>query len=210
MNFILFGVILLFANVANVFGDHQILIEKLTSEYLPKEKSLWKKIDTQLILLDRGSLLNEIYREHSRIFNEFGENNELSEIKLLLNSNTHKHDKLISTVQSIDTNVKNIKEYLSKGQYAKLTDLAKNAVDQIQNAANDLYNITGKRSFWVDLVNVSFFLFTNFITNLNMLNFLKRFFTYIIFLDVKQKSIKNVFKKKKNRRAMANRACWAM
>ncbi|XP_031621010.1 uncharacterized protein LOC116339329 [Contarinia nasturtii] len=149
-HFIWFGVFLL---LTNVLGDQQILIDKFTSEYFPKEKALWKKIDTQLILLDRGSLLNEIYREHSRILSDFGENNEFGEIKVLKSLGVQKYSRLISTVQTITSNVKNIKEHLAKAEYTKLVDLAKNAANQIQNSANDLHNIIGKRSFWIDLVD---------------------------------------------------------
>lgn len=139
-----------------MFGDNQILIDKLTNEYLASEKALWKKIDTQLILLDRGSLLNEIYHEHLRILNnDFGEN------RVLWNLGIQKYEKLINIVLSIDTNVKNIKDYLTKSQYAKLIDLVQNAAQQIQKSTDDLNAIIGQRSFWSELVDVRKFFFCN-------------------------------------------------
>lgn len=135
-----------------MFGEHQILVDKLTSEYLIKEEALWKKINTQLILLDRGSLLNEIYREHSRILN-----NDFGEHKILFGLGIQKYEPLINTILSIDTNVKNIKEYLRRADYTKLADLAKNAASQMQRSLNDLQNVISQRSFWNDLINVSHF-----------------------------------------------------
>lgn len=149
MRFILLGVLLLFTKANQVFGDNQILIDKLTSEYISVEKALWKKIDTQLILLDRGSFLSEIYREHSRILN-----NDVDEHKVLWSLGIEKYQQLINTVLSIETNSKNIKEYLCKSQYVKLVELAKNAAAQMQQAANELHAIIGQPTFWTDLVSV--------------------------------------------------------
>lgn len=147
MKLLLFGIVLLFTS-ANC-GDQQILIDKLTAEYLAVEKALWKKIDTQLILLDRGSLLSEIYHEHSRILsNDFGEN------RVLWSLGIQKYERLINIVLSIDTNVKNIKDYLIKSEYVKLVDLARNAGQQMQKSAADLDDIAAQRSFWNDLLDV--------------------------------------------------------
>lgn len=158
MKFILFALFVLFISSENVFGDHQILIDKLTNEYLTNEKALWKKIDTQLILLDRGSLLNEIYREHSRILN-----NDFGEHKVVWSLGIQKYEQLINTVLSIDTNVKNVKDYLTKAEYTKLADLAKNAATPMHQSLNNLHNIISQRSFWTDLVNVrAFFVFDHF------------------------------------------------
>lgn len=155
MNNISFGLfILVIVSSGNVvFGDHSILIDKLTNEYIVQEKALWKKIDTQLILLDRGSLLNEIYREHSRILN-----NDFGDTKLLWSLGIQKYERLINTVLAIDTNIKNIKAYLMKAEYARLTDLAKNAASQMIQSADDLNTIIANKPFWTDLAsNVTYF-----------------------------------------------------
>lgn len=155
MNNISFGLfILVVVSSGNVvFGDHSILIDKLTNEYIVQEKALWKKIDTQLILLDRGSLLNEIYREHSRILN-----NDFGDTKLLWSLGIQKYERLINTVLAIDTNIKNIKAYLMKAEYARLTDLAKNAASQMIQSADDLNTIIANKPFWTDLAsNVTYF-----------------------------------------------------
>lgn len=149
MRFIWLGVLLLFTKTDQAFGDNQILIDKLASEYISVEKALWKKIDTQLILLDRGSFLSEIYREHTRILN-----NDFDEHKVVFSLGIQKYQRLINTVLSIDTNARNIKEYLSKSQYVKLVDLAQNAATQMQQSADELHAIIGQRSFWTDLVSV--------------------------------------------------------
>lgn len=147
MKLVVFGIFLLFTSAK--CGDQQILIDKLTTEYLGVEKALWKKIDTQLILLDRGSLLSEIYHEHSRILNnDFGEN------RVLWSLGIQKYERLINIVLSIDTNVKNIKDYLIKSEYVKLVDLARNAGQQMQKSADDLNDIIGQQSFWNELLDV--------------------------------------------------------
>lgn len=148
-----FCLIILFTNWSTALGDQQILIDKLTSEYIASEKALWKKIDTQLILLDRGSLLNEIYREHSRILsNDFGEH------KVLWSLGIQKYERLVNTILSIDTNINNIKDYLSKAAYTKLTELAKNAATQIQQSADELSSTITRSSFWTDIVSNVIFL----------------------------------------------------
>lgn len=148
MTTIVIGLFTLIVSLQNVFGNHPILIDKITTEYIVQEKSLWKKIDTQLILLDRGSLLNEIYREHSRILN-----NDFGEAKLIWSLGIQKYEKLINTVLAIDTNIKNIKAYLMKAEYARLMELAKNAAPQMRQSADDLSTIIGSVSFWTDIVS---------------------------------------------------------
>lgn len=146
MRLILFSVLFVLMHSKIVFADQQILIDKLASEYIASEKALWKKIDTQLILLDRGSLLNEVYHEHARILkNDFGEN------RVLWSLGIQKYEQLINTVLSIDTNVRNIRDYLMNSEYVKLADLAKNAAAQMQRSADDLHAAVGRASFWSDL-----------------------------------------------------------
>lgn len=152
MNYIRFTVLCLFINSKNVFGDQQILIDKLTSEYIQTEKTLWKKIDTQQILLDRGSLLNEIYREHSNILN-----NNLDGNKVLYSLGNPKYQQLLNIISSIDINTNNIKQHLARAEFTKLLDLAKNAAIQIQQSSDGLNAIIGHRSFWSDLISVRAF-----------------------------------------------------
>lgn len=141
-----FGVLIWSIIVASVFGEQQIQIDKLATEYVALEKALWKKIDTQLILIDRGSLLNDIYRGHAEFLrHDFGDS------RVFRNSGIQKYEPLINTMSSIDTNVKNIRDYLSKAEYTKLADLAKSAATQMQQVANDLNTTIGSSSFWTDL-----------------------------------------------------------
>lgn len=152
MNIFPFGVLIwlsvITANSIGVLGDLQIQIDKLTSEYIATEKQLWKKIDTQLILIDRGSLLNEIYHEHNQFLrNNFGDS------RVLWNLSIQKYEPLINTVLSIDTNAKNIQDYLAKAEYAKLADLAKSNAAQMQQAADHLNATIGRSAFWNDLIS---------------------------------------------------------
>lgn len=137
-----------------VYGDeevpnksHQIHIDKLTEEYLVIEKELWKKISTQQILFDRGVFLNEIYREHNRtVFNDFGDSKSIWSLGI------QKHQRLINTVLAVDTNAKNVKEYLAHAEYTKLMELAKNAVMQMEQSADELHSVISDKSFWGDIL----------------------------------------------------------
>lgn len=148
MYFFSFGILIWLSIVVSVFGEQQIRIDKLTSAYIRSEKALWKKINTQLILIDRGSLLNEIYHEHAQFLqNDFGEGSVLWQLGI------QKYEPLIATVLSINTNAKNIQDYLTKAEYAKLADLAKNAAGQMLHAANNLNATIGQITFWNDLAS---------------------------------------------------------
>lgn len=146
MNFFPFGILIWLSIVVGAFGEQQVHIDKLTSAYIASEKAIWKKINTQLILIDRGSLLNELYHEHAQFLrNDFGDS------RVLWNLRIQKYEPLINTVLSINTNAKSIQDYLTKAEYAKLADLAKNAAGQMLQAANDLNATIGSLSFWNDL-----------------------------------------------------------
>lgn len=146
MRFSQFGLLIWLSIVVGVFGGQKIHIDKLTSAYIASEKAIWKKIDTQLILIDRGSLLNEIYHEHDQFLrNDFGDD------RALWNLGIQNYESLINTVLSINTNTKNIQDYLNKADYAKLGDLAKNAAGQMLQAASSLNATIGSLSFWNDL-----------------------------------------------------------
>lgn len=146
MRFSQFGLLIWLSIIAGVFGEQRIQIDKLTSAYIVAEKAIWKKIDTQLILIDRGSLLNEIYHEHAQFLrNDFGDG------RVLWNLGIQKYESLINTVLSINTNAKNIQDYLTTAEYAKLADLAKNAAGQMLQSANSLNATIGSVSFWNDL-----------------------------------------------------------
>lgn len=142
-----FGVLVCFIITASVAGEQQIEIDKLTTEYVLLEKALWKKIDTQLILIDRGSLLNEIYHNHDEFLQQdFGASQIVSSLGI------QRYEPLINAISSIDTNVKNSQNYLRKAEYAKMVDLAKSTAGRMQQAANDLNTTIGSSSFWNDLV----------------------------------------------------------
>lgn len=146
MRFSQFGILICLGITVGVFGEQQIQIDKLTSAYIASEKAIWKKIDTQLILIDRGSLLNEIYHEHVQFLgNDFGGGSVLWHLGI------QKYESLIGTLLSINTNAKNIQDYLTKAEYAKLADLAKNAAGQMLASANSLNATIGSISFWSDL-----------------------------------------------------------
>lgn len=181
----LLAVTFIIINLTCVFTE--IRIDKFTNEYIASEKILWKKIDTQLILIDRGSLLNQIYHEHYRILqNDFGVNNALESLGL------QKYQPLINTMLAIDTNIRNIKDYLVRNDYGQLGDLAQNAADQMQRSANDFHNTIGQISFWNDLiVGVIKFIFyskksTHFFSTKKNLPFITFYFVVYFFLRTKR------------------------
>lgn len=164
MKFIIFGSILSILTIQNGCTAQsqtvqQIFTDKLTSEYLGNEKNLWKKIDTQQILIDRGQLFNEIYREHNKTVN-----NDFGDTKTIWSLGIQKNQRLINTVLAIDTNYKNVRHYLTNAEYVKLVDLAKSATTQMEKSMDDLFEAINEKTFWTDILsdvklNILFLLF---------------------------------------------------
>lgn len=150
--------ILLFAIKQNVIDGgqsqavHQIHIDKLTSDYVELETDLWKKINTQQILIDRGNLLNEIYRQHNRTVND-----NLGDSQLIWSLGIQKNQRLVSTTVAIDTNAKNVQHYLTNAEYPKLVDLATSATSNLEKLLEDFFEAISDREFWNDILsNVNF------------------------------------------------------
>lgn len=131
---------------------HQILIDKLTSDYIELETDLWKKINTQQILIDRGNLLNEIYRQHNRTVND-----DFDDSQLIWSLGIQKNQRLVSTTVAIDTNFKNVQHYLTNAEYPKLVDLATSATTNLKKLMADFFEAMSDRQFWNDILsNVNF------------------------------------------------------
>lgn len=137
---------------ANTIKVH---IDQITSEYLKTEKDLWKKIDTQQILVDRGILLGEIYREHKRILNDnFGDTTIISGF------DGNRFQQLINIITSIDSNTNNIKKFLSNAEYGKLTELMKISITSFEKLTEDIFRVLDDKTYWNDIlmnVNKKFF-----------------------------------------------------
>lgn len=145
-------IILLFSNICDVCKAQsqtiqQIQIDKLTSEYLSVEKQLWVKIGTQQILVDRGNLLNEVYREHKRILN-----NDFGGSKTIWSLGIQKNQQLINTMLSIDTNQRNIQDYLTNGEHTKMEDLAKSTAVSMEKSMDDLFQSITDQTFWTNIL----------------------------------------------------------
>lgn len=131
---------------------HQIHIDKKASDYLELEKDLWKKINTQQILIDRGNLLNEIYRQHNRTVND-----DLGDSQLIWSLGIQKNQRLVSTTVAIDTNFKNVRHYLTNAEYTKLVDLATSAMTNLEKLLEDFFEAISDKEFWNDILsNVNF------------------------------------------------------
>lgn len=129
----------------------RIHIDTLANDYLAVEKLLWSKIEMQKLLVDRGQLLDEIYREHKRILeSEFGQHTTIWSLGL------QKHAKLFNDILAINTNAQNIKEYIFAKENDKVLDLAQNAHEQMEKSATEFYQLISDKSFWDNVVyNVS-------------------------------------------------------
>lgn len=147
---------------------HLIHIDKLTSDYLELETDLWKKINTQQILIDRGNLLNEIYRQHNRTVND-----DLGDSQLIWSLGIQKNQRLVSITVAIDTNFKNVRHYLTNAEYPKLVDLATSATANSEKSLEDFFEAISDREFWNEILsNVNFVKFASvfFRTNFDFKN----------------------------------------
>lgn len=138
---------------SELIKSHRVYIDSLTEKYLTIEKELWTKIDTKQLIVERGELLNEIYREHGNVFDEdFGSTNTIWTLGI------QQHEKLIHNILAINSNAQNNKQYLLSKEYPKVIDLAKNAMEQMENTATDFYHMISEKSFWNNILfNVSDF-----------------------------------------------------
>lgn len=129
----------------------RIYIDTLADNYLAIEKSLWTKIETQQLLVDRGQLLDEIYREHKRILEaDFGQHSNIWSLGL------QRHAKLFNDILAINTNAQNIKEYIFAKENDKVLELAQNAHEQMAKSATEFNQLISDKSFWDNIVyNVS-------------------------------------------------------
>lgn len=133
---------------ANTIKVH---IDKITTEYLKTEKDLWKKIDTQQILVDRGILLGEIYREHKRILSD-----NFGDAKIINGFNGNKFQQLINIITSIDSNTNNVKTFLSNAEYGKLTELMKSSITPFEKLTENIFRVLDDKTYWNDiLINVN-------------------------------------------------------
>lgn len=126
----------------------QIHVDKLTGDYLVLEKDLWKKINTQQILIDRGNLFNEIYRQHNRTVND-----DFGDSQLIWGLGIQKNQRLISTTVAIDTNFKNVRHYLTNAEYPKLVDLATSVTIDLEKLLEDFFEAISDKEFWNDILS---------------------------------------------------------
>lgn len=129
----------------------RIFVDSLTNDYLAIEKTLWTKIEMQQLLVERGQLLDEIYREHKRILEaDFGQHATIWSLGL------QRHAKLINEILAINTNAQNIKEYIFAKENDKVLELAQNAHEQMETSATEFYQLISDKSFWDNIAyNVS-------------------------------------------------------
>lgn len=131
----------------------RIYIDTLANEYIAVEKALWTKIETQQLLVDRGQLLDEIYREHKHIIGaDFGQHATIWSLGL------QRHAKIFNDILAINTNAQNIKEYIFAEENDKAVELAQNAHEQMEKTATEFYQLITDKSFWENIIyNVSDF-----------------------------------------------------
>lgn len=129
----------------------RIYIDTLADDYLAVERALWSKIEAQQLLVDRGQLLDEIYREHKRILEaDFGQHATIWSLGL------QRHAKLFNDILAINTNAQNIKEYIFAKENDKVLELAQNAHEQMEKSATEFHELISDKSFWDNVVyNVS-------------------------------------------------------
>lgn len=125
----------------------RIFIDSLANDYLAVEKALWMKIEKQQLLVERGQLLDEIYREHKRILEaDFGQHATFWSLGL------QRHAKLFNQILAINTNAQNIKKYIFDKENDKVLELVQNAHEQMEKSATEFYELISAKSFWDNVV----------------------------------------------------------
>lgn len=125
----------------------RIFIDSLANDYLAVEKVLWSKIETQQLLVDRGQLMDEIYREHKRILEaDFGQHATIWSLGL------QRHAKLFNEILAINTNAQNIKGYIFDKENDKVLELVQNAHVQMEKSATEFYQLISDKSFWDNVI----------------------------------------------------------
>lgn len=142
--------------LASVAGDVapkmlRIHIDTVANDYLAMEKALWTKIEQQQLLVERGQLLDEIYREHKRILEvNFGDHATIFSLGLQRNA------KLFNEILAINANTANLKEYIFARENDKVLELVQNAHEQMERSATEFYQLISDKSLWDNIVdNVS-------------------------------------------------------
>lgn len=126
----------------------RIYIDTLADDYLAVEKVLWSKIEAQQLLVDRGQLLDEIYREHKRILEaDFGQYATIWSLGLQRNA------PLFNGILAMNANAQNFKEYIFAKENDKVLELAQNAHEQMEKSVTEFHHWIGDKSFWDGVIH---------------------------------------------------------
>lgn len=148
MNIWLVAVILTVIGINLARAQPKIPVDRVTIDYLQAELNLWQKIDVQQILIDRGNLLNEIYREHNRTLQ-----NDIADAKTIISlSDNGKFRQLFDTVRAIETHTANVKESLEKGDNARVARLLKHSMTEIEQLSETILQAVNDNSFWMNIL----------------------------------------------------------
>lgn len=136
---------------AVAFGRAQakVAVDQWTADYLRTERSLWQHIDVQQILVDRGNLLGEIYREHNRTLHK-GIGAAATIVRL---SDPAKFRPLLDAVRSIESHTVAVSEALAKGDNARVARLLKNSMAEIEQLPETVLRRIGDTAFWTEAMS---------------------------------------------------------
>jgi len=128
--------------------SQRIYVDNLAEKYLTLEKKLWLNIEGKQLQVERGGLLNEIHGQHIQMLSEdFGRTDAIWSLGI------QRHQDLFHNVLAINSNADNNKQYLTRREYQKVIELAKNTMVQMEKSATDFYNIVHDKKLWDDILN---------------------------------------------------------
>lgn len=136
---------------AVAFGRAQakVAVDQLTADYLRSERSLWQHIDVQQILVDRGNLLGEIYREHNRTLHK-GIGAAATIVRL---SEPAKFRPLLDAVRATESHSAAVTEALAKGDNARVARLLRNSMAEIERLPETVARTVGDTAFWTEAMS---------------------------------------------------------
>lgn len=124
------------------------IIDKLTEDVIKNEKHLLAQITSKQLQFERGQLLDEVYRVYLPFYTtQIGDHQSIRSVGF------QRVKDLIDNVILVDSNRRNFRASLATQQYDVTNEIANNALDQMINSADGIYQSVNKKIFWQNIIN---------------------------------------------------------
>lgn len=126
----------------------RVIIDKLTEDVIKSEKHLLAQLSSKQLQYERGQLLDEVYRIYLPFYTTpIGDHQSIRSVGF------QRVKDLIDNVILVDSNRRNFRASLATQQYDVTNEIAHNALDQMINSADGIYQSVSKRIFWQNIIN---------------------------------------------------------